>query len=169
MTGIALAVLLLAASAFPCFAADKGLDPATLLKPATDAWPTFNGDYSGRRYSTLSQINQSNVKQLSLAWVMQLKSVAIKSMPLQINGILYISSPDNVWAADAHDGRIIWHYNRPTPETTLGIAAWACTRTSSTSKQPTVTCSLSRRKTAKFCGTSNWPIRSSDTSPRWRR
>ena len=39
------------------------LDPALLTKPPTDAWPTYNGDYSGRRFSTLTQINQSNVKQ----------------------------------------------------------------------------------------------------------
>jgi alcohol dehydrogenase (cytochrome c) len=120
MNRIALAALLLAAAASCCFAADEGLDPAALLKPATNSWPTFNGDYSGRRYSTLSQINQGNVKQLSLAWVMQMKSVAIKSMPLQVNGILYFTAPDNVWAADAHDGRVIWHYNRPTPGDHIG-------------------------------------------------
>ena len=45
------------------------LDPSLLLKPATTAWPTYNGDYSGRRFSTLDQINQSNVKQLQAAWV----------------------------------------------------------------------------------------------------
>ena len=47
----------------------QGLDPSLLLKPATDAWPTYHGDYSGRHYSTLNQINASNVKHLSLAWV----------------------------------------------------------------------------------------------------
>src|SRR5437868_1250399 len=45
------------------------LDPALLLKPPTDAWPGYHGDYSGRRYSTLDQINQSNVGQLTLAWI----------------------------------------------------------------------------------------------------
>ena len=46
-----------------------GLDPALLTKPPTDSWPTYHGDYSGRRYSTLSQINTDNVKGLSLAWI----------------------------------------------------------------------------------------------------
>ena len=32
-------------------------------------WPSYNGDYSGRRYSTLEKINQSNINALSLAWV----------------------------------------------------------------------------------------------------
>src|SRR5205823_13084609 len=29
---------------------------------------------------------------------------------LQVNGILYISSPDNAWAMDALDGHMLWHY-----------------------------------------------------------
>src|SRR6478752_8918697 len=51
-----------------------GLDPATLLKPLGESWPTYSGDYTGRRYSALTQINQSNVKHLSLAWVAKLTS-----------------------------------------------------------------------------------------------
>ena len=47
----------------------QGLDPALLTKPATDSWPTYAGDYSQRRYSTLKQIDQSNVKNLTLAWI----------------------------------------------------------------------------------------------------
>src|SRR3954447_10583804 len=49
-----------------------GLEPTDILKPLADQWPTFNGDYSARRYSSLKQINQSNVKGLSLAWVTRL-------------------------------------------------------------------------------------------------
>ncbi len=40
-----------------------------LGKPPIDSWPTYHGDYSGRRYSTLKQINASNVKNLTLAWM----------------------------------------------------------------------------------------------------
>jgi alcohol dehydrogenase (cytochrome c) len=46
----------------------QGLDPAQLLKLPTDTWPTYNGDYSGRRFSTLSRINSSNVTSMTLAW-----------------------------------------------------------------------------------------------------
>ncbi len=31
----------------------EGLTPAALLKPGVDSWPTYNGDYSGRRNSPL--------------------------------------------------------------------------------------------------------------------
>ena len=111
-----------------------GLDPALLTRPATDAWPTYHGDYSGRRFSTLDQINAANVKGLSLAWVHRANlspngaivggegpekapagsswagGVDIKSTPLLVNGVLYFTAPDHVWAIDARTGRQIWHY-----------------------------------------------------------
>jgi acido-empty-quinoprotein group A len=94
----------------------QGLDPATLKKLPTTSWPTYNGDYSGRRFSPLAQINSSNVHQLSLAWASRFTSsnaatgVVIKAMPLLVNGILYFSSPNNVWAVDVRSGRELWHY-----------------------------------------------------------
>jgi len=92
--------------------AQSGLDPASLLKPATDAWPSYNGDYSGRRYSTLTQITTANVTALSLAWMAPLASGGggIKGTPLQIGGVMYISTTDNAYALDARTGRELWHF-----------------------------------------------------------
>src|SRR5580704_3905648 len=108
----ALLLLLLVVGLHPSSASAQGLDPAALLKPATDAWPTYNGDYSGRRFSTLDQINAGNINSLTLAWALQTHGSSIKSTPLEVNGILYFTVPDNVWAVDARYGRIIWHYER---------------------------------------------------------
>src|SRR5690349_23367233 len=87
------------------------LDPGKLLQPPTDSWPTYNGDYTGRRYSPLKQINQSNVKTLNLAWARRFTAgggrgggVQIKATPLEVNGILYFAAPDNAWAVDARSG-----------------------------------------------------------------
>ena len=91
----------------------QGLDPAALSKPPTTTWPTYNGDYSGRRFSTLNQINKSNVASLIMAWAFQTHSAELKSTPLEVNGILYFTTPDNAWAIDARNGRRIWHYSRP--------------------------------------------------------
>src|SRR5438477_13098508 len=52
----------------PAFA-QKGLDPSEILKPLSEQWTTYSGDYTGKRYSALKGINQSTVKNLSLAWV----------------------------------------------------------------------------------------------------
>jgi alcohol dehydrogenase (cytochrome c) len=128
--------------------AQGGLDPAAILKPLADSWPTYSGDYSGRRYSALTQINHTTVKNLTLAWVARVAAgtgatgaaagfgggrggggggnpivvggegtgefntggANIKGSILQVDGILYVSAPDNAWAIDARDGHEIWHY-----------------------------------------------------------
>jgi len=86
------------------------------------SWPTYNGDYSGRRYSSLAQINASNINQLSLAWIHRASTgerqaagggnaaVTIKGTPIELNGVLYFTAPDHVWALDARNGRELWHY-----------------------------------------------------------
>src|SRR5919205_354537 len=97
----------------------QGLDPAKLYQPPTDTWPTYNGDYSGRRFSTLKKINGSNINSLSLAWVYRINAGrdssggAIKSTPLVVNGVLYFTIPDHVWAVDARTGHEVWHYAWP--------------------------------------------------------
>jgi alcohol dehydrogenase (cytochrome c) len=114
----------------------QGLDPALLTKPPTDAWPTHHGDYSGRRYSTLKQIDTRTVRNLTLAWIYRANTsqggaqiggegpegptpgggmaafggLAIKSTPLLVNGVLYFSAPDHAWAVDARTGRELWHF-----------------------------------------------------------
>ncbi len=117
------------------------LDPALLLKPPTDAWPTYHGDYTGRHYSPLNQVNVANVRNLSLAWIYRTTASSqgailgglanpvpagrggfaapagttppppiIKAMPLMVQGILYLATPNRVFAIDARTGRQIWHY-----------------------------------------------------------
>src|SRR5271165_1997327 len=95
-------------SLFTACAAFAQLNSATILKPPADSWPTFNGDYSGKRFSPLKQIDASNVHNLALAWSTRFnlgggggRGLSIKSTPLLVNGILYFTAPNNVWAADA--------------------------------------------------------------------
>src|SRR5215471_1984633 len=95
--------------------AAQGVNPAKLSQPPTDSWPTYNGDYSGRRFSPLTKINASNIQSLSLAWVYRMNTGpfgggAIKATPLVIDGIMYLTFPDHVWAIDARTGREIWHH-----------------------------------------------------------
>jgi alcohol dehydrogenase (cytochrome c) len=101
--------------------AQSGVDSARLLKPAPDSWPMYNGDYSGRRFSSLTRINDNNVAGLTLAWVYRPNAggaqaggggctgVSIKGTPVVVNGVMYTTSPDHVWAVDARTGREIWH------------------------------------------------------------
>jgi alcohol dehydrogenase (cytochrome c) len=88
-----------------------GVTVAQIEKPSTDSWPTYNGDYTGRRFSSLTKINASNVKHLSLSWIYDLPAAGtIKATPLQIGGVLYFTTPNHVYAVDARTGRELWHY-----------------------------------------------------------
>jgi alcohol dehydrogenase (cytochrome c) len=114
MTRAALLVafsLLASASSAP-FAYGQGLPPGT----PTDSWPSYNGDFTGRRFSTLTKINDTNVNAMTLAWVYRVNLGPgggppgnIKGTPVQINGVIYFTLPDHVWALDARSGREIWH------------------------------------------------------------
>jgi alcohol dehydrogenase (cytochrome c) len=89
------------------------LDPAAILKPTADSWPTYNGDYSGRRHSPIRQINTSNAGMLTMAWGFQTDvsgGPGLKSTPLLVDGTLYFTEPDDVWAVDARTGQQKWHY-----------------------------------------------------------
>lgn len=98
---------------------DEGLNPAKLQQPPTDSWPTYNGDYSGRRFSPLTNINDANIQSLSLDWIYRINSGedryggVLKATPLVVNGIMYFTVPDKVWAIDARTGREIWKYTWP--------------------------------------------------------
>jgi alcohol dehydrogenase (cytochrome c) len=109
-----LAVSGLIAIAPPSVLLAQEVDTQMLLHPQADSWPGYHGDYSGRRHSSLTQITPQNVKNLGLAWVFQTGQLAqIKSSPLLVDGILYFTVPDNIWAVDARSGHQIWHYTHP--------------------------------------------------------
>ena len=38
------------------------------------------------------------------------RSAKFAASILEVNGILYLSTPDNAWAVDARDGHELWHY-----------------------------------------------------------
>ena len=88
----------------------------SLASWAQTDWPTYNGDYSGRRYSALDQINGSNVKSLTPAWIFQTGdySDGLHSTPLVRDGIMYVITPRNqVFALEAATGRVEWQYKPP--------------------------------------------------------
>ncbi len=100
-------------SACPRLLMAQDLESAQLLNPPPDSWPLYHGDYSGERHSRLTQITPGNAGDLSLAWAFQTgQNADIKSSPLLVDGVLYFTVPDHVWAVDALSGHMIWHYYR---------------------------------------------------------
>ena len=78
-----------------------------------EQWPSYGKNLSNQRFSTLTQINQDNVKNLELAWKFKSGVAAtFQASPLVINNVMFISLPHNhVVALDAKTGKELWRYS----------------------------------------------------------
>ncbi len=92
--------------------------PADLVvAPVAANWPSYNGDYTGRRFTSLNQITPFNVEQLRAQWTFHApKSGALEVTPVVVNGVMFITVANDAYAVDARTGRTIWHYSRPITE-----------------------------------------------------
>jgi PQQ-dependent dehydrogenase (methanol/ethanol family) len=98
------------------------------IAPQPGDWLTYNGNVSGNRYSLLTQIDVTNVHQLTPKWIFPIDHFGIEVTPLVANGIMYVTGPDQAWALDALSGRVIWHYARPRSTGLVGDASLGTNR-----------------------------------------
>jgi alcohol dehydrogenase (cytochrome c) len=92
----------------------QSVDPRDLVAAPRNTWLTFHGTYSGQRHTGLTQITPDNVSQLQQVWRFQTgQNQQIKASPILANGILYVTTPDNIWAVDARTAKELWHYQNP--------------------------------------------------------
>ena len=84
-----------------------------ILRGANKNWLTYSGDYASRRHSPLDQINPANVKDLALKWVFPITHYVLEVTPVVIDGVMFVTGPNQVYALDARAGRTLWHYQRP--------------------------------------------------------
>jgi quinoprotein glucose dehydrogenase len=93
--------------AYAAEAADK-------RKTAELAWPVYGGGPQGDRYSSLKQINTTNVSKLQVAWTYDTQDAASASetQPIMINGTLFGVTPAHkVVALDAATGKLKWRFD----------------------------------------------------------
>jgi alcohol dehydrogenase (cytochrome c) len=68
-------------------------------------WASYNGDYSGKRFSSLSQIDTSNVRQLQAQWVFHTNnSDRMEVTPLVVNGVMFVTAGNETYSLDASTG-----------------------------------------------------------------
>jgi alcohol dehydrogenase (cytochrome c) len=111
-------LLIVSSVAFvPSAFAQVGFDRLLNSAKEPQNWLTYSGDYSGRRFSTLDQINLTNVRSLQAKWVYQTAATGkFETSPLVVDGILYATAQDDrAFALDARMGRPIWMYQRQLP------------------------------------------------------
>jgi quinohemoprotein ethanol dehydrogenase len=109
----------------PKFSSDE------LLAPPAANWITHGGNIYNSRYSTLDQIDTSNVGNLKLEWVTSLGSgkefkYSGESTPIVYDGVMFtITGADDVAAIDAKTGEVIWEYHPElTPELDTVCCGW---------------------------------------------
>ena len=108
----------------------RGVSWSRLLHPQPGDWLSYNGDLSGNRYSKLTQINTANVDKLRLKWIssvplwkqflpdtpyfrQNMQYFGLETTPVVVNGIMYVTGANQVFAVDASTGQEIWQYSRP--------------------------------------------------------
>jgi alcohol dehydrogenase (cytochrome c) len=90
---------------------------ALAAQPTGKDWLSYNGDYSGRRYSSLDQINPKNVASLRAQWVFHApNSDSLEVTSVVVNGLMFVTSANDAYALDAQTGRQVWHHAWPITE-----------------------------------------------------
>src|SRR6516164_1269710 len=114
LTVVLVAVGLFFLAAMPVKAADPEIGQL-LQSPVGKDWVTNGVNLTNQRYSTLKQIDTTNVKQLKGVWMTRLKGsglggkYSLEATPLVKDGIMYISTGnDDVFALDAKTGKEVW-------------------------------------------------------------
>jgi quinohemoprotein ethanol dehydrogenase len=116
MIPILMALGLLVPGGAPVRAADSEID-RLLQSPVGKDWVTNGGNLTNQRYSTLKQIDTTNVKRFKGAWMTRLKGSGFggkysgEATPLVKDGIMYmVTGNDDVFALNAKTGDILWEH-----------------------------------------------------------
>ncbi len=107
-----LGLAILASAGFTTLAANADSELDSAMKNSAN-WASQSGGYDNHRYSTLSQINAGNVKNLQVAWTMSTGVLrGHEGSPLVIGDTMYIHTPfpNNVTAVSLKDQTFLWQY-----------------------------------------------------------
>ncbi len=112
---------------------DVGAEDLLISPPAAN-WISYNGDYSGRRYSGLSEIDTGNAGHLRAAWIFHAhNSSHLEVTPVVVNGMMFVTAANEAFALDAGTGRVVWQHSRSISEGLIddasrhinrGVAVW---------------------------------------------
>jgi alcohol dehydrogenase (cytochrome c) len=136
IASLVLGALLAAAAAV----AQSAAPPLDVTSAQLDAhgiganWLSYHGDYTGQRYSSLTQITPANVANLRAQWVFHSRNAGVLEMtPVVVNGVMYITASNDAYALDATTGQVLWHHTWPITEGLVddasrhinrGVALW---------------------------------------------
>jgi PQQ-dependent dehydrogenase (methanol/ethanol family) len=100
----------------PLTAPEAPVSPAevdAITHPKRGDWPTYNGTVDGNRHSALDQVAVTNVAKLQLQWRYPIPFGSLETTPVVIDGVMYVTRNNQVYALSGKTGREIWSYQRP--------------------------------------------------------
>ncbi len=98
---------------------------AMLRNPAAEDWLMMRGNYQGWGFSSLEQINKTNVKGLQLVWSRLMESGVNEATPIVYKGVMFLGNPgDVIQALDARTGELLWQYRRTLPARDVLRSHW---------------------------------------------
>ena len=108
---------------------EEGISFQQIAEPRAGEWPTYHGRLSGNRHSPLREIDTRNVAHLAPKWMFPIAGARrLEGTPIVVDGLMYVTTANEVYALDARSGRQIWHYARPLTKGVIGDAAGAINR-----------------------------------------
>src|SRR5258708_25751240 len=75
------------------------------------------------RFSSLRQIDAGNAARLKLAWTFRTGKSGSEAIPLVVDGVMYVTAPDGVYALVPETGELLWKYDAA-PVALRGLAHW---------------------------------------------
>jgi alcohol dehydrogenase (cytochrome c) len=103
---------------------EGGIPFTEVADPKPGNWPTYHGHLSGNRHSPLVEIDATNVSRLAPKWIFPIANTKrLEGTPVVVDGVMYVTTANEVFALDAARGRPIWHYSRPLTKGVIGDAA----------------------------------------------
>jgi alcohol dehydrogenase (cytochrome c) len=86
-------------------------------KEVREDWVSYNGDYSGRRYSAMNEVTPENARRVKLKWKTALPGAGVMEMtPVVVGGVMFATRSNDAWALDAATGKVLWHHARAVTE-----------------------------------------------------
>ncbi len=133
---LALYIVLLGNSSSPLYAQGNVTHERLMNEEDGRNWLSWGRTYKEQRFSPLTQINETNLDNLGLAWFFDLDTFrGVEGTPIVVDGVMYLTSAWTMtYALDAKTGELLWEYDPQTPRewgryaccgpVSRGLAVW---------------------------------------------
>jgi quinoprotein glucose dehydrogenase len=92
--------------------------------PSPGDWAFYGRDPGGQRFSPLTQITPRNVATLTRVWTFDTGATGLQVTPLVIDGVMYLSAGNSLFALEPETGKVRWKYQASGDVSRRGVAYW---------------------------------------------